>query len=103
MAKIENTQDLLPLGSVVDLKTNNGTKIMIIGRLVLTEINGTQGYFEYSAVVYPDGIESADQLLFFNNEDINQVYHAGFSDQQENELQQQIKQLDIDYPKLSAN
>lgn len=103
MAKLENIPDLLPLGSVVDLKTGDGTKVVIIGRLTITEDNGVKGYFEYSSIIYPNGIESANELLFFNHEDIKEVCFTGFSDQEEVDLQQQIKQLDIDYPRLSVN
>ena len=103
MAKPELKQNLLPLGSVVNLKTGDGTKVVIIGRLTLTEDNGIKGYFEYSSVIYPSGIVDANQLFFFNHEDIKEIFHEGFSDQEEIELQQQIKQLDIEYPKLSVN
>lgn len=103
MAKDSIQQELLPLGSVVNLKKGDGTKVVIIGRLTLTEDNGVKGYFEYSSVVYPTGIVDANQLLFFNSEDINEVFHTGFSDEQEKQLQQEIKQLDIEYPRLSVD
>ena len=47
-------KNLLPLGSVVRL--NKGElKIMIISRLPLYNNEGTIGYFDYAACVYPTG------------------------------------------------
>ena len=96
-------QELLPLGSVVTLNNGDGTKVVIIGRLTITEDKGIRGYFEYSSVIYPNGIVDANQLLFFNSEDIKEVFHTGFIDKQEIELQQQIINIEIDYPKLSVD
>lgn len=45
---------LLPLGSVVKLK-NGEQKIMIISRLPLYNNEGTIGYFDYGACLYPNG------------------------------------------------
>ena len=61
-------KNLLPLGSVVRL--NKGElKIMIISRLPLYNNEGTIGYFDYAACVYPTG-QADQQLHFFNEEDI---------------------------------
>ena len=106
--KGDNTDDLdfLPLGSIVTLKNGDGTELLIVGRMTLTENEGETGYFEYSAVVYPNGMEDSDQILFFNREDIEEVVYTGYVDDKERDLQDQIKkQIDdgIDYPKLGVN
>ena len=64
-------KNLLPLGSVVRL--NKGElKIMIISRLPLYNNEGTIGYFDYAACVYPTG-QADQQVHFFNEEDIEEV------------------------------
>lgn len=62
---------LLPLGSVVKLK-NGEQKIMIISRLPLYNNEGTIGYFDYGACLYPNG-QVDQQMYFFNETDIDKV------------------------------
>lgn len=86
--------DYLPLGSIVTLKNGDGTKLIIIGRMnTLENADGDQGYFEYSAVPYPAGIDDPDQILFFNREDVDQTIYTGFADK--DEKNQQDKMDDI--------
>lgn len=103
MVETTNLQDLLPLGSIVNLKKGDGTKVLIIGRMTLTEDNGVKGFFEYSSVIYPTGIVDANQLLFFNHQDIDNIFHVGFKDRQEDQIQKQIKDTYTEYPRLSVD
>ena len=74
-------KNLLPLGSVVRL--NKGElKIMIISRLPLYNNEGTIGYFDYAACVYPTG-QADQQVHFFNEEDIAEVFFEGYRDELE--------------------
>ena len=74
-------KNLLPLGSVVRL--NKGElKIMIIRRLPLYNNEGTIGYFDYAACVYPTG-QADQQVHFFNEEDIAEVFFEGYRDELE--------------------
>ena len=69
----EKMKNLLPLGSVVRL--NKGElKIMIISRLPLYNNEGTIGYFDYAACVYPTG--QADQQVHFLMKKILQKYFS---------------------------
>ena len=73
--------NIYPLGSVVTLK--DGTqKVMIIGRGVVT--NGDEGkeFFDYVACLYPAGIFN-DQMIYFNQENIDHCFFKGFSDEEE--------------------
>ena len=54
--------EILPIGTIVRLK-NGEHKLMIISRAPLYNNNGTVGYFDYSAYLYPTG--QADQQAFF--------------------------------------
>ena len=63
--------NLLPIGTVVRL--HNGTiDVMIIGRFPLYNQEGTIGYFDYVACLYPTGAAN-EELLYFNQENIEKV------------------------------
>jgi len=96
--------EILPLGTVVQLK-DGAVKLMIVGRGQLYNDGGTLGYFDYSAVMYPQGIMGEDQFAFFNQEDIDKVFDEGHRDANEKkfakEYEDKIKQSG--YPKLNVN
>lgn len=92
--------ELLPLGSIVQL--NNGTqKIMIISRAPLYNNEGTIGYFEYSACLYPQGMINQESY-FFNHSDIKTVIFKGYEDEAEEAFREMYeKQIkETPYPKL---
>lgn len=73
-------KDLLPLGSVVTLK--KGTKrLMIVGRL--QNQVGKNKVYDYSAVLWPDGVVRSDGFYLFNQEDIDILYYIGLQDVEE--------------------
>lgn len=95
--------NILPIGSVVRL--NNGTqKIMIINRGALYNNEGTIGYFDYSACLYPYG-QMEQNVYFFNEEDIAEVFFEGYRDEDEEafcrEYQEKITQAP--YPKFKLD
>lgn len=73
--------DFLPVGSVVIVK-GNVKKMAIIARGVMTEIKSELRFFDYAAVLYPEGLVS-DKLIYFNHKDINKVIYMGFVDDDE--------------------
>lgn len=82
-------EKLLTLGSVVILKGST-KKIMIISRAIALGVRGNPYYFDYGACFYPEGLIN-DQLLYFNHEDIMEVLYEGFSDEEEELMQKNIK------------
>ena len=73
-------KDLLPIGSVV--KLNEGERdVMIIGRIVVPE--GSDKIFDYVGCVYPEGVSSSDDMVFFSRENITTLYFVGYQDPQE--------------------
>ena len=72
--------DLLPLGSVVTLKEGN-KKIMIVGRIQRNV--ETNKIFDYSAVLWPEGIINSKKLYLFNHSDIQHLYFVGLQDVEE--------------------
>ena len=94
--------NILSIGSVVRL--NGGDrKLMIINRAPLYNENGTIGYFDYSACLFPEGYTN-QQVYFFNSEDIAEIYLEGYIDETEENFrsvyEEQISK--IPYPKLST-
>lgn len=70
----------LPLGSVVKLK--GATKrVMICGRVQVD--TSTQKEYDYSACAFPEGIIKSDEMILFNNEDVDTVYFLGLQDEEE--------------------
>ncbi len=81
-----NTTKILPIGTIVYLK--EGTqKLMILNRGSVIEEGGEQLLFDYSAAIYPVGL-NPEQVLYFNKEDIDRVVFEGYSDNEESRFVQ---------------
>lgn len=86
-----NQEKYLPIGTVVMLK--EGTKrVMITGFCAISEDEKNKIY-DYSGCLYPEGYISPDDTLLFNHEQIEKIYHLGFSDAEEKEFKQNIKEM----------
>lgn len=74
---------ILPIGSVIITKEGN-IPLMVVSRGTLFEEEGKVGYFDYSAVPYPQGVTDDETYAFFNHEDIEDVIYFGYinSDEQ---------------------
>lgn len=79
--------NILPIGSVIYL--NNGLKkVMIVGRKMIRKEDGNK-YYDYGAVLYPEGLVS-EELVFFNEENISKTVYLGFIDEDEDELNRRL-------------
>lgn len=83
----------LPLGTVVVL---NGSikKVMIAQRAVYVPVNEDETdikYFEYGAVLYPEGLVDG-QLVYFNSEDVYKVIAVGYTDADDELLFEEINE-----------
>lgn len=72
--------ELLPLGSVVTLRGGE-KRIMIVGRFQKEKSTGQ--WFEYAAVLWPEGMIRSDRMFLFNQEDIRLIHFIGLQDQEE--------------------
>lgn len=72
------TQELLPIGSVVQL-TESTALVMIAGYL---PVNSEQqdSVWDYSGFKFPIGYTSDEELYCFNQEQIETVYSYGYRD-----------------------
>ena len=75
----------LPVGSVVKIK-GLGELMTIVGRCPLLKENNVEGYYDYKAVVYPQGDMGGNDYYCFNKENIEQIVFVGYNSSIENEL-----------------
>ena len=78
----------LPIGSVVML---NGAKkrLMITGFAVTTK-EKTDVRYDYSGILYPEGMLTSDQTAVFNHDQIDRIYAIGYSDDEEKEFKKRL-------------
>ncbi|MDA7025200.1 DUF4176 domain-containing protein [Bacillus sp. CLL-7-23] len=74
-------KNYLSVGSVVGLN-NDSRRLLVIGRQMFSETNNI--IRDYAAVEYPNGFtDPKEQLVLFDKDDIDLVYHYGYVDQRE--------------------
>lgn len=84
MRKILFSKKYLPVGSVVGLR-NDSRRLLIIGRQLFSETN--QVIRDYAAIEYPNGfVDSKEKFILFDQNDITVVYHYGYVDEKEMQL-----------------
>lgn len=75
-------KDLLPIGSVVQLK-NMKKKIMIIGIMPMKQINEKQTkVYDYMGVPYPEGYIGAKTGALFDHKSIETVIFTGYENKE---------------------
>jgi len=84
-------QTFLALGSVVILK-GALKKLMIVNRASIVEGR----YFDYGAVLFPEGMIDAN-LAYFNHEDILKVVSEGHRDDEDALMVEQITEAKEEY------
>lgn len=95
---------IFSIGTVVRVGVGEDL-LMIISRYPLTLQNGVKGYFDYSACIFPVGVDINSEQYFFNEEDITEVLFEGYVNPMEEKLREyyQKKAPSIPYPKLSIH
>lgn len=84
-----NFEKYLPIGTVVMLKGGK-KRCMITGFCIATKNMGT---FDYCGILYPEGIISMDNLLTFNHNQIEKIYHLGLRDQESESFNEKLKNM----------
>lgn len=74
-----NRIDYLPLGSVV-LLHGGIQKLLIIARGINTKQGDQTGFFDYGAVLYPEGL-TGDRMAYFNHDAVSNVVFYGYDDE----------------------
>lgn len=83
-------EKFLPVGTVVMLK--GGTKrVMIIG---FCAVEGeSKEIYDYSGCLYPEGLLSSTEICMFNHDQIEQVYHEGLKDEEEEAFKKELNEV----------
>lgn len=71
-------EKFLPIGSVVLLK--NADKKVMITALCSIALDKKEIY-DYSAVIYPEGVIDNKDTLLFNHDQIKEIYSVGYMDE----------------------
>ena len=75
-----NFSGLFPIGTVVLLK--DSTKRLMVTGVCQFSVgeDGTNKFYDYVGVVFPEGYLSAEENFLFNNDQIDKVYCIGYQD-----------------------
>ena len=86
-----NYEKFLPIGTVVMLKGGK-KRTMITGFCCIDESN-KEKVFDYSGCLYPEGVISNKQVLLFDHEQIDRIYHLGLIDDEEKEFKNKLNEV----------
>lgn len=85
-------KNYLPIGSVVGLK-NDARRLLIISRQLYSKTNHV--IRDYAALDYPNGFTTNEEMfILFDKKDITVVYHYGYVDEKEMELDQLLTEAE---------
>ena len=85
-----NFEKYLPIGTVVMLKDGK-KRCMITGFCMIP--NGKEKMFDYSGVLYPEGLLSTKSILTFNHDQIEKIYHIGLIDEEEKNFKNKLNEV----------
>ena len=84
----------LPIGSVVRLKS--GTKRMMIIGFMATVSKEDSTIYDYIGCLYPEGFISADNLLLFQHEQVEEIYNEAFEDEESKSFHNKLSELSVE-------
>ncbi|HEM3462563.1 TPA: DUF4176 domain-containing protein [Streptococcus suis] len=86
-------EEILPLGSVVTLRNGDGTELVIIARASIVVENDEEIYYDYGAVLIPQGMMTPDNVFFFNRENVQEIKFRGYENNDEKLFAKQYNQM----------
>ena len=86
--KFDLEKDFLPVGSVVSIRFNPN-KFMIMGFCTID--GNTKKVYDYSAVLYPTGLEDLDNVVMFNRDVVKKIHHLGYITDEHNDFKKVIE------------
>ena len=93
-----NKVNYLPLSSIVQLE--GGTqRLMIIARGLTMERAGRSFFFDYAAVMFPQGL-TGDQLAYFNHDAVRSLSFIGCNDGDSQTVVNALHQYVEQHPEL---
>jgi hypothetical protein len=82
-------EKFLPIGSVVLLK--EGKKMLMITGYCVVDKEHQGAMYDYSGVIYPEGMLSSKQNLLFNHDQISHIIYLGLISQEFRNFENQLK------------
>ncbi|MBP2099834.1 DUF4176 domain-containing protein [Enterococcus rivorum] len=79
--------NILPLGTVVILEDGDGSELMIVARGSVIEEKKKMFYYDYGAVLVPQGMLAPEAVYFFNKENVAKIIFKGYENDSEREFQ----------------
>lgn len=86
-----NYDKYLPIGTVVMLKGGK-KRAMITGFCITPDEDKTKVY-DYSGCIYPEGVIKSNQVLLFDHNQIEKIYHLGLIDEEEKTFKDKLKEI----------
>src|SRR5574344_1365057 len=80
--------EILPLGSIVNLKQTHHN-ILIVSRAILLKQGEQEFFFDYSGCIYPQGLVK-NEAIYFNHRDITEIVFRGYSNDSDKRLTRNI-------------
>ena len=81
----------LPAGSVVLLE--GATKRLMITGFCTMDSAQSDVMYDYCGCLYPEGMISSDETALFNHDQIKEIYHVGYSDEEEVAFKEKLAEL----------
>ena len=88
---MNNNNKYLPIGSVIILK--GGKKRVMITGFCAVDNNNVSQVYDYSGCLYPEGVISSDNVLLFNHEQIEKIFHMGLVDDEEKQFKEELNKF----------
>lgn len=88
---LENVMDYLPIGTVVLLKSST-RKLMIFGIIQMSPKRKGH-YYDYIGVPYPEGNTGIESQVFFDDDDITEIFFEGYMDKIRDHFLESLKNL----------
>ena len=82
--------DFLPVGTVVLLE-NATKKLMVVG--YLPRENGKKETYDYSSVLFPEGLIDSRRIIMFNNNQVKEICHESLMDEEVKRVLGQVLQV----------
>lgn len=87
---VAEIKDLLPVGSVVFLKSAV-KKVMVIGIKQRNQQNNTT--YDYVGVLYPEGYINNKVLFNFNHEDVMDIVYRGYENSEQEDFLRMVQDV----------
>ena len=87
-----NVEKYLPVGTVVLLE--DAKKRLMITGFCMTDNSDKENpqVYDYSGCLYPEGLVNSNQIALFNHDQIAEIYHMGYSDEEEKAFKEKLNE-----------